>query len=100
MQHYQTDLHNWAAELYRRLLTLAANRNPELAEEHHEEMKKALRNRYESLQQDVYRASGENRIDDEETSSILNVIRAIYLSTSALLEAAAVLLRVEKDMKL
>lgn len=100
LQEYQQTLHIWVTDLYRRLLLLIANRNPELAEDHFETLKADLRNRYEGLQQTVYRASGENQLDDETTATLLNVIRAIYLSTSALLEAVAVLLHIEKDMTL
>ena len=76
---------------------LMINRNPELAEENFEQVKQDLRSRYELFQRNIYRASGENRIDDEETSSLLNVDRAIYLSTSALLEAIGVLLHIDKE---
>lgn len=97
VQFQKTELHKWAAEIYHALLTLMNNRNPELAEENFEHVKQDLRSRYELFQQNIYRASGENRIDDEETSSLLNVNRAIYLSTSALLEAIGVLLRIDKE---
>jgi hypothetical protein len=76
---------------------LVVNRNPELALEHYMELKRVLRAQYESLQQEIYRASGENKIDDEETASALNAVRAIYLSTTALLEAGGVLLGMEQD---
>ena len=99
IQSQQAELHKWAAEIYRRLLTLIINRNPELADEHYQELKRELRTRYESFQHDIYQTSGENRIDDEETSSLLNVNRAIYLSTSALLEATGVLLHIYDNTK-
>jgi phosphate:Na+ symporter len=97
MQAVQASIHAWAAELYRALLMLVVNRNPELALEHYMELKRVLRAQYESLQQEIYRASGENKIDDEETASALNAVRAIYLSTTALLEAGGVLLGMEQD---
>lgn len=97
LQEYQKILHAWAGDLYRQLVILAANRNPELAEERYEELKRNLRERYESMQQRVYLAAGENRIEDEGITSVLNVVHVIYLSTSAFLEAIQVILRIDKE---
>lgn len=80
--------------IYRKLITLLINKNPELLYEHYMELKSYLRQSYDNFMQNIYSKSGENKINEMETSSLLNVNRAFYLSNSALLESARILLSV------
>ena len=78
---------------YRQLANLLENRYPELAEEHYQDTRTGLRAGYERLQKAVYDAAGQDHLDDEEITNLLNVIRAVYLSTMALQAAVQVLLQ-------
>ena len=61
------------------------------------ELKKEIREGYERFIQNIYSVSGEDKIDDEETSSLLNVNRSVYLSTSAFMESTRVLLSIGEN---
>ena len=87
--HFQTGI----KLIYRKCDSLIINKNPELAIEHLVGINREIRTRYEELIQEIYAVSGEDKIDDHETSSLLNVNRSVYLSNSALIEAVRVLLR-------
>ena len=93
----QTELQNEVKFIYRKLAELILNRNPELAVEHYLELKKEIREGYERFIQNIYSVSGEDKIDDEETSSLLNVNRSVYLSTSAFMESTRVLLSIGEN---
>ncbi len=89
-----SDLSNQVKLNYRKLAELILNKNPELAMEHYEELRKDLRAGYERFLQAIYHASAEASFEDEDISSLFHVNRAIYFSTSALLEAAFVMLTI------
>ena len=93
----QTSFQNGVKFMYRKLVELLLNKNPELAIDHYMELKKGLRAGYEQFIRDIYSLSGKDKIDDEETSSLLNANRAVYLSTLALLESVRVLLSIEEN---
>ncbi len=82
---------DWFGSINKQLLDLLANRHRELFIEKRDNLIPALRTQYEKNLQKIYTDSGENRIDDEQTSNLINVNRAIYLSTLAILSALAVL---------
>ncbi len=82
--------------IYRKLFTLFMNTNPELALENYLDLKSYIRQSYEGFIQNIYSTSGEDRIDDMDTSSLLNVNRAFYLSNVALIESARVYLNLEE----
>lgn len=83
--------------IYRKFEELIINRNPELVVDHMIDVRKEIRARYEQLIQDIYSESGKDKVSDEETSNLLNVNRAVYLSSTALLEAIRVLLKVPES---
>ena len=89
-----TELRQQVKIIYSRLASLALDEQPELAQEHFQELGTLLRSGYEKIQQDIYHASGVDQIDDDDTSSLLNANRALYLSNKALMEAVHVLLPV------
>jgi phosphate:Na+ symporter len=91
IQKTHTELNIWFNQVNQKLLKLLLNRNPELFNDDSDSIKSEFRKTYEEILQKIYTASGENLIDDEQTTSLLNVNRAIYLSTNALLEALGVL---------
>lgn len=86
------DLHDWIEEFYPKLADLLLNKHPELAIENYEESKAAVRTAYERIHQDIYHAIGQEQLEDEEASSLLNTNRQIYLSNSALLESVHVII--------
>lgn len=92
IENVYSELTQQVRTLYGMLIGLVLNKYPEVAHEKFRDLKTTLRSGYEQFQHDIYNASGEDRLDEEETSSLLNANRAIYLSTSALLEATYVLL--------
>lgn len=77
--------------IYRKLVILAGDDTPELIVDHYLELKHQLRDEYERFVSTSYALSGGGRMDNEEMSSLFNVNRAVYLSTSALLEVVRVL---------
>lgn len=93
----QSELQNEVKLIYRKLAELILNRNPELAVEHYLELKKEIRTGYEKFIQNIYSVSGQDKISDEETSSLLNVNRSVYLAASALMESVRVLLSIGED---
>lgn len=92
----QENLKNEVILIYRKLITLLLNKNPELSNEHLIELKSYIRKSYEQFIHDIYSESGKDSISDIETSSLLNVNRAFYLSNSDLLESMRVLLSISE----
>jgi phosphate:Na+ symporter len=90
----QNGFKNEVELMYRKLILLLINNNPELTNEKFIELKTYLRQGYEKFIQEIYSGSGQDVIDDMETSSLLNVNRAFYLSCSALLESTRILLAI------
>ncbi len=88
------DFQTGIKSIYRKFEVLIINRNPELALDHLLEVRGLIRSLYEKFIQDIYSVSGEDKIGDEETSSLLNVNRAVYLSNAAMIEAIRVLLHI------
>ncbi|NNE38017.1 MAG: hypothetical protein HKN08_06900 [Gammaproteobacteria bacterium] len=82
---------SWFEFLNRQLLNLLANRNPGLFVEKRDDLVPVLRGQYEKNLQNIYHDSGKNLMDDEQTSNLIYVNRAIYLSTQAILNALSVL---------
>ena len=93
VEQSHNNFQNAIKTIYRMFEGLLINRNPELADEHLVEVNTFVRHHYERFIQDIYSVSGEDKITDEETSSLLNVNRVVYLSNLALIEAIQVLLR-------
>ena len=83
--------------IYKHILRNLQNKNPELAVDHYIELRNYTRQSYEKLVQDIYADSGEDRINDMETSSLLNVNRSFYLSNMAILESLSVLLAIPEE---
>jgi phosphate:Na+ symporter len=90
------EMQNEIRIIYRKLVALVSGDMPELIVDHYLELKRQLRGEYERFVSNSYAVSAEGRVDNEEMSSLLNVNRAVYLSTSALLEAVRVLLNIEE----
>ncbi len=90
----QAEFQKEVVTIYKRVLVTLQNKDPELAAEHFMGLRKYVRQSYERFAQDIYAESGEDRINDMETSSLLNANRAFYLSNMAMLESLRVLLAI------
>jgi phosphate:Na+ symporter len=92
------DIKSSTIDFYHQVSMIILNKNPELTIEHLLLMKKSTRGEYENILQTIYFKSGEDQIQEEETSSLLNVNRAVYLSHMSLLESARVYLQIEESI--
>jgi phosphate:Na+ symporter len=91
IQSFQTEFSSWFKSINQQLIILLINQHPETQLENSRQFTNELRKRYEKNQLEIYHASGQEKIYDEETLTLVNVNRAIFRSTSNLLETLQVL---------
>lgn len=82
---------------YRGLAVLTAHSNPTTVAVEYHQLARQIRRGYEWYLNEIYTVVGADKHLNQEIANLLNVNRAAYVSTTALLEAVRVLQDIEED---